>query len=165
MRLILIDRPLPKRINFYPLALCRPIWELRCGMTTLGQKLVAKLATRNVACFLPPYLAEVYRMQTAWPVNDAASLAGDDLMIVAGHVKASELAIAPAGPSQVVLDADGEVLVARINQADLPGRRPRVRGARTRSTPCWHGPRRLPAAAAAADQRTWCRPPGTTPGT
>ncbi len=119
MRLILIDRPTPKRINFYPLALCRPIWELRCGMTTLGQKLVTKLATRDVACFVPPYLAEVYRTQTAWPVNDAAGLAGDDLMIVAGHVKATELAIAPVGPSQVVLDADGEVLVARINQADL----------------------------------------------
>ena len=129
MRLILIDRPVPKRINFYPLALCRPIWELRCGMTTLGQKLVAKLAARDsakgvdVACFVPPYLAEVYRTQTAWPVNDATSLAGDDLLIVAGHVKAAELAMAPEGPSQVVLDADGEVLVARINQADL-GRLP-----------------------------------------
>lgn len=119
MRLILIDRPGPKRINFYPLALCRPIWELRCGMTTLGQKMAAKLAARDVACFVPPYLAEVYRTQTAWPVNDAASLAGDDLMIVAANVKASELAIAAEGPSQVVLDADGEVLVARINRADL----------------------------------------------
>ena len=40
MRLVLTDR-LPKRKNFYPLTLCHPIWELRSGMTTLGEKLVA----------------------------------------------------------------------------------------------------------------------------
>ena len=43
MRLILFDRLTAKRINFYPLALGRPIFELRCGMTSLGDKLIAKL--------------------------------------------------------------------------------------------------------------------------
>ena len=42
MRLILFDLPDDQRINFYPLALSRPIFELRCGMTSLGEKLVAK---------------------------------------------------------------------------------------------------------------------------
>ena len=37
MRLILFDCLTPKRINFYPLALSRPIFELRCGMTSLGR--------------------------------------------------------------------------------------------------------------------------------
>ena len=37
MRLILFDRLTPKRINFYPLALSRPVFELRCGMTFLGR--------------------------------------------------------------------------------------------------------------------------------
>ena len=60
MRLILNDR-LTERSNFHPLTLCRPTWELRCGMTTLGEKLAAAAGTGQVACFVPDYLAESYR--------------------------------------------------------------------------------------------------------
>jgi len=119
MRLILVDRPTPKRCHFYPLTLSRPIWELRCGITSLGDKLVARVGATEVACFVPPYLAEVYRGQTSRPVNEPASLAGDDLLVVDGRVKAASLPLAPTGPSRVALGADGEVLVARIAQADL----------------------------------------------
>jgi UDP-N-acetylglucosamine diphosphorylase/glucosamine-1-phosphate N-acetyltransferase len=119
MRLILVDRLTPKRHHFYPLALSRPIWDLRCGMTSLGEKLRDRLRGSDVACFVPPYLAPVYRRQTAWPVNDPKSLLGDDLVVVDGRVKAAGLDPAPQGRSQVVLDAGGDVLVARIDRADL----------------------------------------------
>jgi UDP-N-acetylglucosamine diphosphorylase / glucose-1-phosphate thymidylyltransferase / UDP-N-acetylgalactosamine diphosphorylase / glucosamine-1-phosphate N-acetyltransferase / galactosamine-1-phosphate N-acetyltransferase len=119
MRLILLDLPSEKRINFSPLALCRPIWELRCGMTSLGEKLVAKIGAKDVACFVPPYMAEVHRGQTTWPVNDPAALAGDDLLLVSGRVKAGELNVTPAGPSQAAFAADGECLWARIARQDL----------------------------------------------
>ena len=119
MRLILVDRLTEKRLNFYPLALSRPIWELRCGMTSLLDKLVDKLSATDVACFVPPYMAEVYRAATSRPVNDPASLEGDDLLVVAARVKAAGFDVEPAGPSQVAIDADGEVLYARISRADL----------------------------------------------
>lgn len=119
MRLILVDLLTPKRQNFYPLALCRPIWELRCGMTSLAEKLVARVAPRDVACFLPPYMAEVWSAAIKWPVNDASQLAGDDLLLVNPRVKASALDSLLAGPAQAVFDADGELLAARIPQADL----------------------------------------------
>jgi UDP-N-acetylglucosamine diphosphorylase / glucose-1-phosphate thymidylyltransferase / UDP-N-acetylgalactosamine diphosphorylase / glucosamine-1-phosphate N-acetyltransferase / galactosamine-1-phosphate N-acetyltransferase len=119
MRLILMDRPTEKRRNFYPLALSRPIWELRCGMTTLGEKMLAKTGARDVACFLPPYLAETYRAQTAWPVNDAKALAGDDLLVVDARVKAAAFNWPAQGPSQVACGSDGEVLAARIAKGDL----------------------------------------------
>jgi UDP-N-acetylglucosamine diphosphorylase / glucose-1-phosphate thymidylyltransferase / UDP-N-acetylgalactosamine diphosphorylase / glucosamine-1-phosphate N-acetyltransferase / galactosamine-1-phosphate N-acetyltransferase len=119
MRLILVDRPSGKRINFYPLALSRPIWELRCGMHSLAEQLVAKLKPGDVACFVPPYLAETCRATTSWPVNEATSLANDDLLVVAARVKAAGFPFDPTGPSLVACDADGEVLVARIAQADL----------------------------------------------
>ena len=61
MRLILLDRLTEKRRHFYPLALSRPIWELRCGMTSLAEKLVAKTRPSDVACFVPPYMAERLR--------------------------------------------------------------------------------------------------------
>ncbi len=119
MRLILLDQLTENRFHFYPLVLSRPIWELRCGMTSLGEKLVAKTGIRDVACFVPPYMAAAYREQTAWPVNDPAALAGDDLLIVHGRVKAAGLDLPPAGPSQLILDADGRCLVARIARGDL----------------------------------------------
>lgn len=118
MRLILLDLPSPKRIHFYPLALCRPIWELRCGMTSLGEKLVAKARTGDVACFVPDYMAEAYRARTPWPVNDLRSLGGEDLLLVSGRVKAAGLDWAAQGPSQAVFLPDGECLAARITRED-----------------------------------------------
>ncbi|HUT12166.1 MAG TPA: putative sugar nucleotidyl transferase, partial [Thermoguttaceae bacterium] len=89
MRLILVDRPTEKRFHFYPLALSRPIWELRCGMTSLFDKLLNKIDLTDVACFVPPYMAEVYRQQTSRPVNDPATLRGD-LLVVDARVKAAD---------------------------------------------------------------------------
>jgi UDP-N-acetylglucosamine diphosphorylase/glucosamine-1-phosphate N-acetyltransferase len=119
MRLILVDLPHPKRYHFYPLALCRPIWELRCGITSLGEKLVAKTGARKVACFLPEYMADAYRERSPWPVNDAAQLAGDDLLLVNPRVKAAGFNVPPTGPSQIACDSDGQLLFARIAQQDL----------------------------------------------
>ncbi len=119
MRLILVDQLTEKRVNFYPLALSRPIWELRCGMTSLAEKLIAKVGAGDVACFVPPYMADAYRRRSEWPVNDPANLAGDDLLVVSARVKAAGFGIEPTGPSQVTVDTDGEVLYARIARADL----------------------------------------------
>ncbi|NQT12539.1 MAG: hypothetical protein HQ582_07320 [Planctomycetes bacterium] len=121
MRLILLDLPSDKRYHFFPLALSRPIWELRCGMTSLSDKLIAKTQASDIACFVPPYMAEVYRAASTWPVNDPAVLAGDDLLIVNARVKASGFSVEPTGPSQIAFDADGECLYARIAAADLAG--------------------------------------------
>lgn len=118
MRLIVFDRPTGKRINFHPLALSRPIFELRSGMTTLLEKLTAKFAAKEVACFVPPYLAEVYRAESGRTVNDASTLRDDDLLLIDACVKASELNLPAAGPSQVGLSAEGEVLYIRLAKAD-----------------------------------------------
>ena len=118
MRLILLDCPSPSRQNFYPLALSRPIWELRCGMTTLGEKLIAKAGARDVAGFLPAYMADAYRETAAWPVNQVSSLQGDDLLLVDARVKAEAFDVAPVGPSQAAFDADGNCVFARIARED-----------------------------------------------
>jgi UDP-N-acetylglucosamine diphosphorylase/glucosamine-1-phosphate N-acetyltransferase len=73
----------------------------------------------EVACFVPPYMAEVYRRQTSWSVNDPASLTGNDLFVVSGRVKADGLPADPAGPSHRAVDADGDLLCAWIAQSDL----------------------------------------------
>jgi UDP-N-acetylglucosamine diphosphorylase/glucosamine-1-phosphate N-acetyltransferase len=119
MRLVLFDLLTEKRFHFYPLALSRPIWELRLGMTTLEEKLVTEIGASDVACFVPPYMAEVYRTTTDRPVNDPSVLAGDDLLLVNARVRASGFDVPSTGPSQVATDADGECLYARIAKEDL----------------------------------------------
>ncbi|MDY6913512.1 MAG: putative sugar nucleotidyl transferase [Planctomycetota bacterium] len=120
MKLILFDCPSDNRLNFYPLALSRPIWSLRCGMSSLAEKLIAKIGATDVACFVPDYMAEVYRAKTDWPVNDPASLAGDDLLLVNPRVKAASFNVAATGASEVGLAENGDLLYARIAQDDLP---------------------------------------------
>jgi len=119
MRLILVDRDETDRQRFEPFSLSRPIWELRLGMTSLAEKLVRAVGTEQVACFVPDYLAAAYRRQTSWPVNDPTVLADDDLLLVNPRVKAAELAAFASGPSRTAADAQGRVLIARVERADL----------------------------------------------
>ncbi len=118
MRLIIVDRATEERRNFWPLVLSRPIWDLRCGFTSLGDKLQRKIGANDVAYFLPDYLAQVYRDRTGKRVNDNTALKGEDLLIVDARVKASSLDVPTGGRSQVELDANGEVLYARVTKAD-----------------------------------------------
>jgi UDP-N-acetylglucosamine diphosphorylase/glucosamine-1-phosphate N-acetyltransferase len=119
MRLVLVDRSDNNRRQFWPLALSRPIWELRCGMTSLAEKLAAKVQTRDVAYFLPDYMAAAYRERTDRPVNEMSALAGDDLLLVDARVKAGSLEVPAGNKSEVGLDGQGEVLYARIVRSDL----------------------------------------------
>jgi UDP-N-acetylglucosamine diphosphorylase/glucosamine-1-phosphate N-acetyltransferase len=119
MRLILIDGPEAVRARFHPLALSRPVWELRCGITTLGEKLIARTGAKDVACFVPEYMAEAHRSRTPFKVNDAAALTGDDLLVVHGTLKAAGFNVPSAGKSEVGVDAEGNVLYARVARTDL----------------------------------------------
>ncbi len=118
MRLVLFDRDTPRRINFSPVALSRPIWELRVGMSSLADKLVAKTAAADVACFVPEYMADSYRAKTDRKVNDPTTLAGTDLLLVNPRVRAESFDISGDGASEVGLDAEGEVLWARVTTED-----------------------------------------------
>lgn len=118
MRLILFDGPDDVRAKFYPLSLCRPVWELRCGITSQGEKLIAKTGAKDVACFVPAYMAAAYKPRTTFKVNDLAALAGDDLFVVHGSVKAGTLSAAATGPSEVGLIGD-VIAYVRVSKGDL----------------------------------------------
>lgn len=129
MRLILLDRDLDARRNFDPVCLSRPIWELRCGITSLGEKLIDKAGCDEVACFVPDYMGEAYRARCAHtdsrmgacPVNDPTALAGDDLLLVHPRLKAETWDVPPPGQAQVGVDADGSLLYARIPRGERDG--------------------------------------------
>jgi UDP-N-acetylglucosamine diphosphorylase/glucosamine-1-phosphate N-acetyltransferase len=119
MRLVLLDSPEEVRGNFYPLALNRPLWELRCGFTSLGEKLIARIGVSDVAYFVADYMAGAYRAKVHRPVNDLSVLDGDDLLIVDGRVKADSFDVVAKGPSEVGLDEQGGVLYARVAKGDV----------------------------------------------
>ncbi len=119
MRLILLDNSDEVRGNFYPLALSRPLWELRCGFTSLEEKLIAKVGASDVAYFVPDYMADLYRAKVDRPVNDSSVLEDDDLLVVDPRVKADSFDVATSGPSEVGLDEQGCVLYARVVKDDL----------------------------------------------
>lgn len=120
MRLIFIDPAGESRRRFYPISLSRPVWAMRCGMTTLAEKMIAATGATDIACFVPAYMADVYRTRTAWPVNDAKSLAGTDLLVVHARLKAAAIAkIDRKGPSQVFRNADGEVMCIWLRSGDI----------------------------------------------
>ena len=131
MRLILVDRSEEIRRNFYPIALNRPLWELRCGITSLGEKLIAKIGANDVAYFVPDYMAEAYQAKVKHPVNDMSVLNENDVLIVDPLVKSQDprslFAQANSGgvptnkKSEVGLDQDGQILYARVTSGDLKG--------------------------------------------
>ena len=119
MRLILLDSPDEARGRFYPLALSCPLWQLRCGITSLGEKLIARIGASNVAYFVPDYMADSYRSKVDGPVNDLSVLSGDDILIVDPRIKAGDFSVSKSGPSEVGLDDEGNVLYARVVNDDL----------------------------------------------
>lgn len=119
MRLILIDSPDEVRGNFYPLALSRPLWELRCGFSSLREKLITRIGAGSVAYFVPEYMAASYRAKVEGPVNDVSVLKGEDLFILDPRIKADGFKVPSDGPSEIGLDGQGDVLYARVAEADL----------------------------------------------
>ncbi len=121
MRLVLVDWPSAKRYHFDPLALSRPIFALRCGMSSLGEKLIRKWQADHVVLIMPPYMEAVYRADSYRPVNEIDRIfePPDDVLFVHGRVKASGWEYPSIGPSEVILDSDGELLVARVSRDDL----------------------------------------------
>ena len=144
MRLVLFDGPPEVRARFNPLALSHPIWDLRCGITSQAQKIAARLGATDVVGFVPDYMAAAVNEAGGIKVNDPASLTGDDLMCVNSQVKAADFSVPATGASEVGVNADGEVLYARVAAGDIA----KVEAADGGDCPCMLGAFLAKAAAA-----------------
>lgn len=119
MRLILFDADHPNRRDFYPLALSRPIFEMRCGFGTLADKLIRRTGAADVAYFVPDYLAEVTRARSERRVNDPAALDGADLLLLNARIKPDAIErIDRRGPSVCGHDEHGEVTFVWLRHTD-----------------------------------------------
>ena len=119
MRLIIFDTHPTSRRSFYPLVVSRPIYDLRCGMTTLAEKLIKKAGAVDVAFFAPEYLCESLRQRGDRRINDPAALHGPDLLLLNARLKPEALEkIDRRGPSVCGHDEHGEMMFAWIRHAD-----------------------------------------------
>ncbi len=72
--------------NLEPLVLTRPVFELLCGQTSLGDKQCRAFAPCEVGTLLRPTLAGLARtLQPAVPVNDLAWLRAEPTVLVNGR--------------------------------------------------------------------------------
>ena len=72
--------------NFYPLTLTRPIFDLKCGQTTLREKITRKFKNEKFSLFMRDYLAPCSRNKVKdVPINDSDCLKEDELLLVNGR--------------------------------------------------------------------------------
>lgn len=102
-----------------PLSLTRPVFDLLCGMTSLGEKQCRGLESLDHGVLVRPYLAELYRFCNATcPVNDLDWLKAETTLLINGRwLPYEEL---PADlPSPCVGLLDDEVAFALLSMEEL----------------------------------------------
>ena len=103
--------------SFYPLTYLRAIFELRCGATSLAEKIRQVAPQAPVAYFARDVLAPVLRERLAAHVNSHAVLQGDDLLLVNGRWLLLHPGQLPAeGPEEILLSG-GTVVAARVKRS------------------------------------------------
>lgn len=98
--------------NLTPLSYIRPVFELRCGMYTLLERIINTAKTTDVVLFVRDYLVELVKKNYSYPVNNL-SQASDDVLIVDGRFLAeSEFCT----DKEAVYLCDNEIVYAFIKK-------------------------------------------------
>jgi len=106
--------------DLLPLVYCRPVYELRCGMTSLREKIARCYPAQKVVLLCRELLAATTREETGLPVN--AVPGGEDVLFVNGRIVMRE-AIPLDGPEEVAT-ANGAIVYARLSAATVASLRP-----------------------------------------
>jgi UDP-N-acetylglucosamine diphosphorylase/glucosamine-1-phosphate N-acetyltransferase len=104
-------------LHLEPLSLTRPVYELYCGQTTLGQKQCRYFAPCELGVLIRPALVELCQLrQPSLRVNDLAWLRAEPTVLVnARWLPPAGVAVDLAGPSVAVV---GEEIAYAIVGAD-----------------------------------------------
>ena len=97
--------------DLLPLVYCRPVYELRCGISSLLDKIRRAYPGQRLALLCRDYLAETLRQRSSCPVNDVP--AGEDVLFLNGRLLLDE-AVPVDGPEELAV-CDGSVVYARMS--------------------------------------------------
>jgi len=99
-----------RRADLLPLVYCRPAYELRCGISSLLDKLARLYPGQKFALLCRDYLAETLRQRTSSPVNNVP--AGEDVLFLNGRLLLGQ-AIPIDGPEEIGVSR-GQLAYARL---------------------------------------------------
>jgi len=102
--------------NFHPLTLTRPVYELRCGITTLREKISRISNEGEINFFCRNYLSEVTSQNLPGNrVNQLKSLRDKDLMFVNGRLLLLDEEINLEGEEEIGLQEE-DIVYARLDK-------------------------------------------------
>jgi len=101
--------------RFYPLTYMRPVFDLRCGQTTLIEKIERAAGKKADAVFVRDWLADAYSARSSAKVNDLSVLAGDDLLLVNGRALQRGGGSPPA-PRDLAATSAGEIVTLSLTR-------------------------------------------------
>lgn len=105
MKLVIFEDGSVERLH--PLTLTRPAAELRCGMTSLAEKIARAAGLPVSGYFVREYLADTFAQRVSdVAVNNAEVLKRDDLLLVNARVLAIGLTIETGGAERAVWVAE-----------------------------------------------------------
>jgi len=103
--------------DLLPLVYCRPVYELRCGISSLLEKIMRAYPAQKVVLLCRDHLAATVRQRTDRPVN--AVPAGEDVLFVNGRLLLRQ-AIPVDGPEEIGL-CGGCIVYARLRAKTAAG--------------------------------------------
>lgn len=107
--------------DLLPLVYCRPTCELRCGITSLLEKIERAYPRQKLVLFCRDYLAETLAQRTSHPIN--ALPPDEDVLFVNGRLLMGE-PFPVDGPEEVGL-TNGSLAYARLKAAHAAGFTPK----------------------------------------
>jgi len=105
--------------NFFPLSYLRPVFELKCGMSSLAVK-IKRAAGAPCDYFVRDWLAESYAEKADGKVNDVGALGSGTVLAVNGRLLALNVELSVEGPEEAAY-ADGALVYARADATKFAG--------------------------------------------
>jgi len=112
--------------NFYPLTLTRPVYDLRCGITTLWEKTLKAISEdggvskENIHLFCRSYLAPIIAQRMGVSrVNQLKALKKNSVLFINGRLLFfKEKKISLQGKEEIVIQGN-DIVYARLSKATL----------------------------------------------
>lgn len=105
--------------NLYPITYLRPVYELKCGHTTLREKIERMIGSESFFYFMRDYLTPVFAKKLGKEkVNQLEVLKKDDVLIINGRLLAIDFNIDLNGAEEVAL-SNNQLVYARIKKTSI----------------------------------------------
>jgi len=104
--------------SLYPMTMTRPVFELRCGRTTLMEKIKRDLPNLETVYFLREHLTGVFRERVKDGLINELNALKDDVLLVNGRLLAKRGDLKVEGDEEVAVNG-GDIVYVRAKKATM----------------------------------------------